>query len=271
MAEVHDMKEQWEQAYLRQSYDAAVGRLFKGLVHNLNGVLQVFSMQTELFAMMIGKAQALLERLEASLTREEDRQLAAQLQEILLKRTEAVGQMQAKAVASQEIMKRTILLPDFKQIPGVESYTINSVIKTEVEFLCADPFFKHKVAKNLNLEETMPPLGRHHLELHQITHFLLENALDAVRGKDGAAIAIETSLAHGEAVIIVRDSGPGLEVADQERIFAPFFTTKPDHMGLGLYLARKLADQCGGSIACRREAAATSFIVTLPLVEVQAS
>jgi signal transduction histidine kinase len=270
MAEEHDMKEQWEQAYLRQSYDAAVGRLFKGLVHNLNGVLQVFSMQTELFAMMLGKAQALLARLEASLDREEDRQLAAQLKEILLKRTEAVGQMQAKAVASREIMKRTIMLPDFKQIPGWQGYTINSVIQTEVEFLCADPFFKHKVARNLNLAETMPPLGRHHLEIHQIAHFLLENALDAVRGKEGAAIDVETSLAGGEALLVVRDSGPGLEVADPERIFAPFFTTKPDHLGLGLYLARKLAGECGGSIACRREAATTSFIVRLPPAEVQA-
>ena len=46
----------WENAFFKQSYDAAVGRLFRGLIHNLNGALQAVSMQSELMAMMLGQS-----------------------------------------------------------------------------------------------------------------------------------------------------------------------------------------------------------------------
>lgn len=267
MTQLQDRSGQWEQAYLRQSYDAAVGRLFKGLVHNLNGVLQVFSMQTELFALMIARGHDLVDRLADSLAGEEARLLAAQLKELMSRREEAVRQMQEKAAASREIMKRTVILPDFRQVPDQEEYTLNRVIRTEVEFLGADPFFKHKVEKNLRLDDRMPRLAHHQLELHQILHFLLENALDAVRERQGAAITVETRLTDGEAAVTIHDSGEGIGAADLARIYEPFFTTRADHPGLGLYLARKLAEGCGGTLSCESVPGSTRFTLRLPLEE----
>jgi signal transduction histidine kinase len=268
MTQLQDLSGQWEQAYLRQSYDAAVGRLFKGLVHNLNGVLQVFSMQTDLFALMIAKGHDLVDRLAGSLTGEETKLLAAQLKELMCRREEAVRQMQEKVAVSREIMKRTVILPDFRQTSDQEEYTLNQIIRTEVEFLGADSFFKHKVKKNLLLEGSMPRLVKNQLELHQIVHFLLENALDALRGREAAEITVETILSDGEAVVTVHDSGEGIGVADQERIYEPFFTTRADHPGLGLYLARKLAAQCGGTLSCESAPGSTRFTLKLPLERV---
>lgn len=51
----------WEDAYLAQSQNARIGRLFKGTIHNLNGIIQVFSMQSELFDMMFASADELLD------------------------------------------------------------------------------------------------------------------------------------------------------------------------------------------------------------------
>lgn len=269
MTQLQDLSGKWEQAYLRQSRDAEVGRLFKGLVHNLNGVLQVFSMQTELFALMIARGQELVDRLSGAPSGEEAKVLAAELKTLMCRREEAVRQMQEKAAASREIMKRTLILPDFRQDPGLEEYTLNRVIRTEVEFLGADPFFKHKVEKNLRLDDGMPRLTKNQLELHQIVHFLLENALEAVREREGAAITVETMLREGEALAVVHDSGEGIAAADLARIYDPFFTTRAGHLGLGLYLARKLAEECGGTLACESAPGSTRFTLKLPLLEME--
>ena len=57
----------WENAFFKQSYDAAVGRLFRGLIHNLNGALQAVSMQSELMAMMLSQSLELARKLQQPL------------------------------------------------------------------------------------------------------------------------------------------------------------------------------------------------------------
>ena len=47
----------WESAYAEQMHDAALGKLFRGIVHNLNGLLQAFSMQAELLELMFQQAE----------------------------------------------------------------------------------------------------------------------------------------------------------------------------------------------------------------------
>ena len=65
--------------------------------------------------------------------------------------------------------------------------------------------------------------------------------------------------------ITVSDSGRGIETADQERIFDPYFTTKPDGTGLGLAIVHKILDAHGGSIKVRSQTGAgTAVAITLP-------
>ncbi len=254
----------WEKAYLKQSMDAVVGRLFRGLIHNMNGTIQVFSLQAELLGMMMNKATPLAARLEQLCTEGEPAALAKELLEILQKRENAVPQMKEKVQASQETLHRTLILPDFRQIPGLEQYTINSVIKTEVEFLCADSFFKHQVEKNLELDESLTPLTKHYLELHEITHILLSNALDAMQGQDGAAIGLKTVLQDDMVTVGVTDNGPGIDPAMVEQLYEPFHSSKEGHAGVGLYLARHLAAQMGGELEHSSTPGQTIFVLRVP-------
>lgn len=254
----------WEAAFLRQSHDAAVGRLFRGLTHNLNGALQVFSLQTDLLIMATGQADTILQQLLAADLAPESKALAQKLADILLRRAEALRQMQEKVRSCEQVAQRTVVLPDFFQVVGQGPYTMNNVIRTEVEFLCADSFFKHKAVRELQLAADLPPLRKGHAAIHQMLSFLLENSLAAVRGNDQPRVLVRSSLADDLVTVMVEDNGPGVAVAERERIFAPFYSTWPDHLGLGLYLARKLANGLRGTLVCESGPDGAAFRLTLP-------
>ncbi len=79
---------------------------------------------------------------------------------------------------------------------------------------------------------------------------LLTNAMDAVAGRDGAAITIATARDRQSAVIRVADNGPGIPSDIQARIFDVFFTTKGDRgTGLGLAVVRKIVHEHAGEVS----------------------
>jgi signal transduction histidine kinase len=100
----------------------------------------------------------------------------------------------------------------------------------------------------------------------QLGHLLLNvltNALEAA-GPQGA---VEVRLARGDAgkaLVEVFDSGPGPSAEVASRLFEPFVTGKPEGVGLGLAVARQVAQAHGGTITWRREAGRTCFRIELP-------
>lgn len=101
--------------------------------------------------------------------------------------------------------------------------------------------------------------------LEQALINLVKNALDAVRGRPGAAVALSAHLAEAELVIAVEDNGAGLPEGDAEAVFVPFFTTKPGGSGVGLTLSRQIVLAHGGRIEHqRRQPHGAIFRLVLP-------
>ena len=75
----------------------------------------------------------------------------------------------------------------------------------------------------------------------------------------------DTAAAAGDLVYEVRDHGEGLPPGDSERLFEPFFTTRARGTGLGLAVARRLAEAHGGTItAANHPLGGAVFTVRIP-------
>jgi len=100
-------------------------------------------------------------------------------------------------------------------------------------------------------------------QLDQLLINLVHNAVEA-SAETGGGVRVAWSLAGGSAVVVVEDDGPG--VADTANLFVPFFTTKASGSGIGLVLARQIAEAHGGSLVVRNRRAGrgAEAVITLP-------
>lgn len=91
------------------------------------------------------------------------------------------------------------------------------------------------------------------IRLSQVLINLVGNALDAVKGRPGAEVAVRAWAGDGQVVLSVEDNGPGLDAAALSRIFDPFFTTKPagEGLGLGLPISLAIAREFGATLQPR--------------------
>ncbi len=94
---------------------------------------------------------------------------------------------------------------------------------------------------------------------------LIVNALEAM--PEGGTLRIDGGRADGTMVLRIADTGHGIAEADQERLFRPFFTTKPDGTGLGLAMTLRTIEEHGGLLALEDSAAGgTTFRIVLPVI-----
>lgn len=102
----------------------------------------------------------------------------------------------------------------------------------------------------------------------QVLVNLLSNALDAA-GDDGK-VGVIWEVAKGGGSLSVWDTGPGF-TGDPERVFAPWYTTKPRGTGLGLAITQRLVRAHGWSIEPTRRDGKTYFTVAIPEADIHAS
>jgi two-component system NtrC family sensor kinase len=101
-------------------------------------------------------------------------------------------------------------------------------------------------------------------QLHQVALNLLTNALQAV--DDGEEVVVALRREGGDAVLEVRDAGPGVDPAIRDRIFEPFFTGREGGTGLGLFVSYGIVERHGGRIEVgTAPEGGARFTVRLPL------
>jgi len=121
------------------------------------------------------------------------------------------------------------------------------------------------VVVSLNLEEELPKARGFAGELNQVWGNLIDNALDAV--SDGGRVEIFAFRESWGVVVQVRDDGPGIAPEIRDRVFDPFFSTKPmgQGNGLGLDIVRRLVLHNNGAIEFESRPGRTDFHVKLPI------
>ena len=107
-----------------------------------------------------------------------------------------------------------------------------------------------RVSLEANLEADLPPVEGDPVQLQQVVLNLVVNAIEATGGADGdhRTVLITTRALGQQVELAVRDAGTGISASDLPRIFAPFFTTKPTGLGMGLAISRSIVEAHGGRI-----------------------
>ncbi|MFP4144967.1 MAG: sensor histidine kinase [Phycisphaeraceae bacterium] len=89
--------------------------------------------------------------------------------------------------------------------------------------------------------------------MHQAMLNLVRNAVDAMAGRDERTLTFAASEGDESVTLEVRDSGPGIDEEDVDRIFNPFFTTRDTGTGLGLAIVHRIVDAHGGAIVVHND------------------
>jgi PAS domain S-box-containing protein len=108
------------------------------------------------------------------------------------------------------------------------------------------------------------------VQLQQVLLNLVRNASEAMAQARSAErrVTLSARLADPTSIeICVRDTGPGLSVAHAARVFEPFYTTKPEGLGIGLALCRSIVDAHGGRLWAEPGERGGVFRLTLPLAQ----
>ena len=145
---------------------------------------------------------------------------------------------------------------------------VNAIIE-EVLPLVRQKAESRRVRIEVDLDPELPPVQADFVQLSQVILNLSRNAVEACHDchPERRIVAITTRAITGEGVeLCVRDAGSGIAPEIKDRLFSPFFSTKPDGLGIGLRLSQTIVQSHGGRITCEDNAAGFGavFRVVLP-------
>ena len=157
-----------------------------------------------------------------------------------------------------------------KKVPPRKArFDMNDAIH-EVINITQDEAAKNNVLIEPQLAKSLPLVLGDRVQLQQVVLNLIVNAIEALSGvTDGPKnLVIKTASPDPHRVsVAVQDSGPGLDPVSADRSFEPFYTTKPQGMGMGLSICRTIVEAHGGTLAATANlprGTIFEFYVTVP-------
>ncbi|MBI5557761.1 MAG: response regulator [Deltaproteobacteria bacterium] len=141
--------------------------------------------------------------------------------------------------------------------------SINDCIENALTVAWNEVKYKATVEKEYG---DLPQINCYPNQLSQVFMNLLVNAAHAIT--EQGTIRIRTWLENNRIVVAISDTGCGISAENQEKIFAPFFTTKKEGVGtgLGLSIVSEIVARHGGDISLRSEVGkGSTFTITIPV------
>jgi C4-dicarboxylate-specific signal transduction histidine kinase len=224
---------------------STVGELTTSLAHELNQPLTA----------ILANAQAARQLLETGLDHDEMREILSDIVDEDKRAGEVIRRL-------RELLR--------KGAPEYAPLDLNTLV-TEVVGLVGNDATIRNVAIRLDLAAEPARVRGDRVQIQQVMLKLLLHAMDSMAdvplGKRLALVTTAVATDERAVHLAVRDSGSGLNVADPDRIFEPFYTTKAAGMGMGLSIARSIVAAHGGRIWARDNAGAgATFTFSLPLL-----
>ncbi len=158
-------------------------------------------------------------------------------------------------------------LTQFSRPPAQEKsrYTIKDIVDEALNIV---KYYKGTKSRTLtaDIPPDLPVLHGVRDQLVQVIFNLVLNAIDAT--DRGGRIEIAARAAGGRVLLTVRDDGAGIAADKHASVFRPYFTTKKQGTGLGLFVTNKIVGEHGGTVTFESEPKrGTTFSVSLPVGE----
>ncbi len=212
---------------------AAVGEIAAGISHELNNPIGV----------ILGFSELLIKRGDAATPGRE-----------------LIQDIHSEAVRCKKLLGELL---DFARIgdPRYESTNIKTLVRKTVKL-----FSNQDRYRNVRFDLSMPKypvrVRVDPMQIKQVIMNLILNACDAINTKGAVAVTVESGEEHVR--ISIRDSGPGISPELADKIFSPFYTTKPKGVGLGLSICSDLVRKHNGVISVTPGGPGAEFLISLP-------
>ena len=148
-----------------------------------------------------------------------------------------------------------------------EKLDLNQTIQ-EVLALVGDEAQRTSAMIRAQFADDLAPVAGDRVQLQQVMLNLVMNAIEAMSTVEERAREVVITTRNGDAEhvhVTVEDSGPGVDSGAVEKIFEPFYTTKPSGMGMGLSVSRSIVQNHGGRLwATAKDGPGTVFHFVLP-------
>ena len=181
-----------------------------------------------------------------------------------------IAKLRMQCERANEIVRstRNILRHDPLSLKSVELRPL----LWELQRFIADELSGHGITLKIDVPPTLPFLRADSVQLQQALHNLVHNSIDAIAATSrGGQITISARVIEGRKVAIeVADTGPGFSSLLAVSEPAPFVTTKLDGSGLGLTVARSVAESHGGSFSIERAGPGAVVRLNIPLARDEA-
>jgi PAS domain S-box-containing protein len=203
-----------EHELIKERRLASIGMLTSGLAHNLRTPLSV----------ILGTVQ---------------------LMELEGKDSEKVEMIKNAGKKIEKITESMMTKLKREQEESRQPVNLNQLLKNELEIMKGDLKFKNEIEREYNFCEEMPDIMGVYNNFSQALTNIINNAMDSMYGRQEKKLSISTKVKDGKIIISIKDTGCGIEKKNIEKLFDPFYTSKPVSVpegsdeprgtGLGLY------------------------------------
>ncbi|WP_066034904.1 sensor histidine kinase [Flavobacterium anhuiense] len=145
--------------------------------------------------------------------------------------------------------------------PKKEKTALQQVVENCIEVM--NPLFRKNNIEVTNSVAQNYLINIDSQQIEQVLINLLTNSINALENSNLKQISISAEAKNNRIFIKVSDSGKGIEKEIEEKIFLPFFTTRPEGAGIGLTLSKNIIEAHGGYVSHKNENGKTVFEISL--------
>ena len=212
---------------------ASIGTLATSINHEIRNPLYVIQ----------GLADSFIANLEDGIYKDKDQTIE--------KSAETMKKASKQATRAMEIMKRFSMFAKERvnETAKMEAVSLSEVFD-DIRPLVGHELELKKITFRTDIPKDISPIKVDRRHVEEILFNLIVNACQAMKTNNQAgSIQISAAQHNGSVRVKIEDNGPGIDKDKIKQVFEPFYTTKKEGTGLGLYVTKQLVERNGGKIA----------------------